>query len=243
MTARAFGYIRCSTETQRESGLGIDAQQATIEQTAARVRLPLARVFVDAGLSGSLAVEERPALVAALAELRKNDVLIVARRDRLARDVIIGALIDRAVSRKGARVLSGAGEGSDVDPNDPTAALLRRVIDAVAEYERLVIGARTRVALRQKRARGQRAGCVPYGHRVRGADTTLYPDEQEQRILNVITECRAAGYSLRDVAAELNRRGYTTRGGSPWRHQNVSCILATLARHAGVTGQHPVVLV
>lgn len=228
MSARAIGYARVSSEQQRDSGLGIDAQHAAIAQTAARLRLPLAATFTDAGLSGSLDVEDRPALADALAALRRGDVLIVAKRDRLARDSVLAALLERAVTKKGARIVSAAGEGTDSD--DASSALLRRIIDAVAEYERLMIGARTKAALRAKRRRGELAGERPYGFRTRDG-RHLIPDEQEQRIVTVIQECRAAGYSLRDVAAELNRRGWTTRGGSVWRHPNVRGILRTIARH------------
>jgi DNA invertase Pin-like site-specific DNA recombinase len=68
------------------------------------------------------------------------------RKDRLGRDVVAVALVERLISRKGARLVSAAGEGTDSD--DPTAILMRRIVDAFSEYERLLIGARTKAALR-----------------------------------------------------------------------------------------------
>jgi len=44
-------------------------------------------------------------------------------------------------------------------------------------------------------------------------------------------ECREAGYSLRDTAAELNRKGLTTRKGQPWRFEYVRSALHTIERH------------
>ena len=88
--ARAVGYIRVSTDQQRDSGLGLDAQRAAIQQAASRHQLTVADVFADAGLSGSLRIEDRPALADTLNALRRGDTLIVAKRDRLARDATLG---------------------------------------------------------------------------------------------------------------------------------------------------------
>jgi hypothetical protein len=74
---RALGYIRVSTDQQRDSGLGLEAQQHALEQTARRLSLSLAQTFTDAGLSGSLSIDERPGLADALNSLRRGDVLIV----------------------------------------------------------------------------------------------------------------------------------------------------------------------
>jgi DNA invertase Pin-like site-specific DNA recombinase len=110
---------------------------------------------------------------------------------------------------------------------------MRRIADAFSEYERLMIGLRTRAALRAKRARGQLAGATPYGFRA-GIDKTLQPNDDERHVLAVIQECREARYSLRDIAEELNRRGHRTRRGSPWRFEYVRSIAKTIDRNAGI---------
>ena len=227
---RAIGYLRVSTDQQRDSGLGLEAQRAAIEATAARLGLSFATVHTDAGLSGSLGVEDRPGLADALNALRRGDTLIVAKRDRIARDAFVSVLIEREAAKKGARILSAAGEGTETD--DPAAVFTRRILDAVAELERGLTAARTRAALRAKRARGERAGCEPYGFRVNGDGRTLYPHDPEQLIVAVIQDCRAAGVSLRAIATELNTQGLRTRAGTAWHHQNVAGILHTINRNA-----------
>ena len=64
-------------------------------------------------------------------------MLIVAKRDRLGRDVLNVAMIQRLIERKGARVVSTTGEGSDDD--GPTSQLLRTIVDASGQYERALI--------------------------------------------------------------------------------------------------------
>lgn len=73
-------------------------------------------------------------------------MLLVAKRDRLARDAFMIARLEREIAKKGARLVSAAGEGTDSD--DPTEIFTRRILDAVAELERSLTAVRTRAALR-----------------------------------------------------------------------------------------------
>jgi DNA invertase Pin-like site-specific DNA recombinase len=220
MSARAVGYARVSTDQQTESGLGLEAQEAAIRVAASRLRLDLVRLFVDGGTSGKLAIEDRPVLLDAVGTLRRGDVLLVAKRDRLGRDVIAVALIERLISKRGARVVSAAGEGTDSD--DPTAMLMRRMIDAFSEYERLLIGARTRSALAAKRRRGERvSGIIPFGFQLAADNRSLEPVAGEQRALAKIQGLRRAGRSLRSIADALNVAGEVTRAGTAWRFEYV----------------------
>jgi DNA invertase Pin-like site-specific DNA recombinase len=222
---QAIGYVRVSTDRQADSGLGLEAQREVIGKAAERLGLPVTAVFEDAGLSGDLGIDERKGLFDAVTELRSGDVLIVAKRDRIARNVIVSALVERMVTQRGARLLSAAGEGTDGDdPDDPSSVLQRRILDAFGEYERLVIRQRTKAALRAKKARGERTGTVRFGYRVGEDGKRLVPDDGEQRVLQFIRERRGAGLSLRAVAEELERSGYRTRSGSPWRHQYVASL-------------------
>ena len=223
-THRAFGYLRVSTDGQADSGLGLDAQRATITTAAARLGLTLVDMFTDAGVSGALGVEDRPGLFAAISAMKRGDVLLVAKRDRLGRDVVAVALVERLITRKGGRILSAAGEGTEND--DPASMLQRRMLDVFAEYERLIIGQRTKAALRAKRQRGERAGNVPFGYQLAGNSQTLLPCIAEQRIVGMIRELRAAGHTLQGIANELNQQGFTTRKGTAWRHQYVAALAA-----------------
>jgi DNA invertase Pin-like site-specific DNA recombinase len=217
---KALGYLRVSTEGQVDSGLGLDAQRASITAAAGRLGLALADIFTDAGLSGSLDIADRPGLFAALNALKRGDVMIVAKRDRLGRDVVAVAMIERLIQRKGGRVLSAAGEGTESD--DASSMLQRRILDAFSEYERLIIGQRTKAALKAKRERGERAGNVPFGFCLASDGRTLLPSLDEQRILGLIRQLRVAGHTLRGIAEALNADGYRTRRGSAWRHEYVA---------------------
>ena len=190
--AHAIGYRRVSTAEQAGSGLGLDAQQTAIVVSAARLGLALKETFTDAGISGGLPLEQRPGLLSALDALGKGDVLIVAKRDRLGRDVLNVAMFERLAERKGARIVSAAGEGTDT--NDPTSRLMRQIVDCFAEYERAIIRARTRAALAVKKARGERVGGIRFGSRHASAGRTRAAHRDKQPAFALLLE-RCAGSS------------------------------------------------
>ena len=217
----AVAYLRVSTDEQR---LGPEAQRAAIETWAAREGVTVVAWHVDAGVSGGSDLADRPALAAAFADLRTNraGVLAIAKRDRLARDVAIAATIERAISTVGARIVSADGAGNGDTPAD---AFMRAMLDGAAAYERALIRSRTKAALAAKRARGERAGEVPYGY---SADTAgrLTPNLAEQEVLATVRDLRAAGMPLRAIVGELGARGLVSRVGRAFA-------LTQVARMAG----------
>ena len=110
-----LAYLRVSTTDQAEAGNGLNAQRDACQAWAARQGDTVAAVFEDPGVSGSKSLEHRPALLELLSGLKRGDVVLVAKRDRVARDVVISAMVEAAVERKGARLVSAAGEGSEDD--------------------------------------------------------------------------------------------------------------------------------
>jgi DNA invertase Pin-like site-specific DNA recombinase len=222
--ARAVAYLRCSTDKQADSGLGLDAQRASVTAAAGRLKLTLGAVFVDAGTSGSLALADRPVLMEAVSALRRGDVLLVGKRDRLGRDVIEVAMIERLIAKRGARIASAAGEGTDSD--GPAGLLMRRMIDSFAEYERLIIASRTRSALAAKRRKGERTSrFAPFGFQLTADCQRVERCEAEQETLQTIQTWRAEGRSLRMIAQDLNAMDSRTRSGGLWRFEYIRTAL------------------
>ena len=210
-----YAYLRVSTDQQADSGAGLEAQLDACTRAAGT----LAGVYRDEGISGATGLEKRPALLEAIGALKKGDVLMVAKRDRLGRDPLVVAMIESAVQRKGARILSAAGEGTNGDA--PGDILMRRMVDAFAEYERLIIGARTKSALQAKKVRGERVGHIPFGKRLAADGVHLEDDPTEQATLQQVATLKARGFSLRRIAHHLNRHGPLKRDGSPWNQVNL----------------------
>lgn len=218
----AIAYTRVSTTDQAESGAGLAAQAAAINAYATRAGLTILGTFTDAGISGAAGIEDRPGLMAAVAGLRRGDVLVIAKRDRLGRDQMAILMIERAVARKGATIVSADGIGNG---DDAGSVFMRQIVDAASVYERNLIKARTKAALAAKRKAGERTGEIPFGWCL-GADGRLIEDAAEQNVLAKIKACRDAGMSLRQIAAILTESGIVTKkGGTTWKHTTIKSIL------------------
>lgn len=216
-------YLRVSTDQQVTSGLGLEAQRQICLKLVPNGSQVLE--YADEGFSGALEMEKRPALLAALGILSKDDVLLVAKRDRIGRDPIVNAMIERAVERKKARLISASGDVKD--GNDPSAILMRRMVDAFAEYERLIIGARTKVALNVLKMDGKRTGHIPYGYSLCIDNIHLETNSDEQYNLKLMNQLRDEGLSLRQISEEMNFYNRWNRNG-PWNHVSIKRVMGNL---------------
>ena len=123
-----FGYARVSTKTQARDGNSLDAQQAALTAAGAE------KIYTDTFTGTKI---ERPEFDRLRAQLRRGDVLIVTKLDRLARSVsqasgLITEMIDEGVT---INVLN-----LGILSNDSVNTLLRNVLLSFAQFERDMIG-------------------------------------------------------------------------------------------------------
>ncbi|HEV3255728.1 MAG TPA: recombinase family protein [Gemmataceae bacterium] len=223
-----IGYVRVSTEEQASSGQSLGAQRAKLQAYAALYELELVGIIEDAGESGKSL--NRPGLQAALAMLRKGEAggLLIAKLDRLTRsvgdwqDLIEGYFGDRA----GKQLLSVQ---DCIDTRTAAGRLVLNVLLSVAQWEREAIGERTRDALQHKIAKGERCGRVRFGFDLAADGKMLVPNAAEQGAIGLMRELRAAGHSYPAIAAALDARGLSTKGGKPWLPMTVRNILKRTA--------------
>ena len=223
----AIAYLRVSTDRQ---DLGIDAQRAAIAMWAATAGIDVLDWHEDQ-VSGGANLTDRPALMAAIVALKASDagVFVVAKRDRLARDRTNAGLVEREINRVGALVKSADGVGGDAD--DPIAQAMAGMVDVFAEFERAMIRARTRAALRVKRDRGDKFnGTPPYGFALSADGLRFEPCDAEAAAMAMAAELRAGGASLRAIGRELDAHGFKARGAK-WHPFAVSLALREGRNH------------
>lgn len=210
---KAIIYRRVSTSEQGKSGLGLDGQLATLERFCATEGLEVVGGFVDVA-SGKLAVEDRQGLAGALdAARRLGCPVIVAKLDRLSRDV---AFISGLMARRVPFVVAEL--GADVDP------FVLHLYASLAEKERRLISERTKAALAVKKASG-----VVLGNRTNLSDAQikgrkareLAAVEFSKKMMGHLGNLRE-GMSLNAIAAHLNEMGVPTIRGGKWTAKAVS---------------------
>ena len=105
---RAIGYVRVSTPGQAEKGISLAAQQSRIRAMATLQEAELTEVIVDTGESGKNL--DRPGMqrLLALVEHREVDAVIIAKLDRLTRNVKDLANLLELFERRGIHLLSVA---------------------------------------------------------------------------------------------------------------------------------------
>lgn len=196
---QVLGYIRCSTEEQSRSGAGLNAQRAAIIGECERRGWELVDLIQDAGYSAKDL--KRPGVQAALEILQRHqaDALVVAKLDRLSRSMLdFTALMAKATKQGWALVALDCA----VDTTTPAGEAMANVLATFAQFERRLIGQRTKEALAAKKAAGVRLG-----------RPQSLPDEIRDRILAE----RHAGQPLAAIAAGLNHDGVpTAQGGQQW---------------------------
>jgi DNA invertase Pin-like site-specific DNA recombinase len=207
-----IAYYRVSTARQGESGLGLEAQRAKVQQMAAERSGAVVAEFVEVE-SGRKA--DRPQLAAALAEARKRGAVVaVAKIDRLARDAEFVLRLSREAERNG----MGGFLFCDLPDVDATTAAGRMVLTmmaSVAEFEARRISERTRDALAAAKARGVKLGGLRPGTITRNDAARLQATAGSERLRRLLAPMHAEGASLRAMAEALAGLGITTASGRP----------------------------
>ena len=218
MTKKALGYGRVSTVKQVADGVSLEAQRIEITSFAIASGYDLVDVLCDDGISGSKDEEQRPALAELLAAVRAGQVsvVIVCKRDRLARDQALAGHIETVIRRAGAELISIDEAG--LNP------ITKAVLTMVAEVERLLAAQRTRFAMRALKLKGKTFGTVPFGYQ-RTDDGGLDPQPGEIEIVYEIVAMRSKGTKLAVIAAFLTASNVPTRRGGKWSAEQIRSIL------------------
>jgi DNA invertase Pin-like site-specific DNA recombinase len=221
----AVAYYRVSTKQQQRSGLGIEAQRATVTRFAEAERLTIVAEFVEIETGkGADALDRRPQLAVALAAARTAKCsVLVSKLDRLSRDV---AFVSELMAQRVPFIVAELGR--DADP------FMLHLYAALAEKERSLIAERTKAALASKRASGARLGNptnLNHAGALGRATQVAAADEFVSGLLPVMLAIRQTGAkTLEAMSQALNQRGIRTARGGAWRASSVANLFARAQR-------------
>jgi DNA invertase Pin-like site-specific DNA recombinase len=212
-TNRVLGYIRVSTDEQAKTGHGLAAQRKAIGDECERRGWDLVGIVGEVKGASAKSLD-RTGLQSVLARMdgHEADVLLVAKMDRLSRSLLQGAqVMERAKARRWALVALDL----QVDTTTPAGEMLANVVLSTAQYERRLIGERTKAGLQAAVAKG-----VVLGRR----------QSLSVEVVRRIVVERAAGASLPAIAASLVADGVpTAQGGATWHPSTIAAVLKSQA--------------
>ena len=260
--------VRCAIYTRKSTEEGLEqefnslmAQREAAEAYIASQRSQgwssLPELYDDGGFSGGNM--DRPALRRLLADIERGriDCVVVYKVDRLSRSLLDFARIIGVFDTRGVSFVSVT---QQFNTSAPLGRLTLNILLSFAQFEREIIGERTRDKIQASRRKGQwTGGFLPLGYDLDPITHRLQVNEAEAERVREIFRLYAATQSLIATVAEINRRGWQTkswmtkkgrlREGGPFRWPAVRALLtnvlyAGLIRHKKelVTAQQPAIV-
>ncbi len=215
-------YFRCSTERQGKSGLGLEAQQKSVETYLNVGSRSLVASFTEVE-SGK--VDDRPKLQEALATCRiHNATLLIAKLDRLSRDAhfLLG------LQKSGVRFVA-----VDMPHADNFTV---GILALVAQKEREMISQRTKDALAAARVRGVKLGgnrnnsssISRIGSVASVAIRSTKATSRANDLAPILRDQMSQGLSLRAIGSHLDTLGIKTARGNSWTAASVQRVIKRL---------------
>jgi DNA invertase Pin-like site-specific DNA recombinase len=222
---RALGYLRVSTEEQAATGHGLEAQEKAVRAFAESQAYELIEVLTDPGVSGATRPAERPAFGRALelAATGAFDVLLVAKIDRLSRDIGHAVTTVRDLADQHEVAFRSVTE-SVIDTSNPMGRTFFAIFAGMAENERFVIRDRTAGGRVAKAGKGGFAGGkAPYGY-TKDLEGGLRVVPEQARIVRRIYQERRRKLTLQAIADGLNAEDIPAPKGGRWAVSTVAYV-------------------
>ncbi|RHI88804.1 MULTISPECIES: recombinase family protein [Phocaeicola] len=201
-----IAYLRQSTTKQERSGLGIEAQRDIINSFIKEGVILAEYVETESGRKS-----DRPKLQEALALCRKtNSILIVAKLDRLSRNVAFTS-----------KLLESDVEITFCDFPQANRLILH-IISSIAEYEANLISQRTRLSLKAKKERGVQLGKSEnlmkkhneaIAHSNQTNRTKAQNNVNNMRAVALLRSMVKEELTLSQMTIRLNEQGFVTSKG------------------------------
>ena len=206
-------YTRVSTEEQAREGYSLAAQEERLRSNAKNQGWVVYKLYVDDGYSAGS--KNRPALKKLLfdASLNRFDVVIVCKIDRLSRSLkdlidIVAELNQFNIGFKSCAEL--------IDTTRPEGRLMFHQFGSFAQYERELIGQRTRFGMMRRLKQGLWNGIPPYGYRIVGGKLVVEPKEADL-VKKIFRWYLQQNMGVVAISRELNRLGIKPRKAEHWK--------------------------
>lgn len=224
-----LAYCRVSTVEQASSDkTSMSEQQRIVKGVAMAKGLSGydVAVYNDPGVSGAIALNQRPAGKRMLEDAKPGDVICAAKLDRLFRSASDALSTVEVLKKRGIDLIL-VDMGIEPVTSNGVAKLFFGMLSLVAEFEKERITERMTMGRKGKQAAGGHlGGDPPYGFKVvgKGHSAKLEPNEDEQRVIALIEELTGQ-QRMAGVVKTLREKQIYTRSGKPFAFQQVKRIM------------------
>ena len=168
-------------------------------------------------------MDNRPSIQAAIHACKNATALVTYSLSRLTRSTKDLIQIAEQLEKKGVDLVSVS---ENIDTTTATGKMVFRMLGVMAEFERDIIGERTRLAMQSKKAKGEyTGGFVPYGFKLSENHKCLVKVLEEQKIIALAKIYRREGKTLESISEELFKHGALSRNNKKFTPYQISRIL------------------
>lgn len=218
---KAVAYFRTSSATN----VGADKdtlarQREAVAKHAKAVGIEIVGEYYDADVRGADPVSERPAFADMMARIASNGVrtILVETASRFARDLIVQETGFRMLREAGITLIAADSPDAFLD-DTPTAVMIRQILGAVSQFEKSMLVAKLKGAReRKKRATGKCEG--------RKSHAEMNPEMVALAKKLARYPINGRNRSLRAIAAEMAKEGFTSKDGKPYASTSVMRMVA-----------------
>ena len=226
-----IAYIRVSTDGQcGEDKFGLDVQREQITEYCAKNDMNILKWFMDEGESGA---KERPGfdeIVYGDVSNPPYEAVIVAKSDRVARDINIYYYYKMLLIKKDVKLISIA---EDFGQFGVFANMLEAFTLCVAEMERENITKRTSSGRKVKASKGgYSGGRPPYGYTPQNGKLVIVPEEAE--VVKYVINAKENGATFQSICDTLNAEGKTNRSGSKFSISTIQVLIDNKPLYQGM---------
>lgn len=226
-----IGYIRVSTDGQaKDDKFGLDVQREQIEEYCRKHDMTIVKWYTDEGESGA---KERPGfdeIVYGEVSNPPYEAVIVAKSDRVARDINIYYYYKMLLIKKNIKLISIA---EDFGQFGVFASMLEAFTLCVAEMERENINKRTSAGRVMKSSKGgYSGGRTPYGYEPKHGKMVIV--EKQAEVVRLIFEMKSHGKTYQQIVDFLNSWGFVNKSGGKWSISSVQVVLGNEKTYRGM---------
>lgn len=217
---KIIGYVRVSTLEQREEGISLEAQQHKINAYCTVKDWLLTEVIIDDGISAKNL--NRPGIEILISKVYAKEIktVVVCKLDRLTRSVADLNKLLELFNKYDVALVSLA---ESLDATTATGRLMMNLLASVSQWEREIIGERTKEAISFLKEQEKIYSRPVFGYIENNG--VMEKDLEDEKTLKLIKELKKQGCSYRKIAGELNYREVKTKRSGRWHANTIRRIL------------------